>query len=133
VKNKFSGAEDLATKIAELELQQIQQLDDLKMSVTQLGESLKPSTIIRNAMKTVVSTPGLRSTAIDTAISAGAGLLGKKLLFRNSGNIFKRLAGTAVQFIVTNFVRNKMPSVKKNYSHNGNGIHKESENTSQFY
>ena len=119
MKNKLLGADDLALKIEELELKQKQQVEEIKYSFEQLGESLSPTTIIRNAMKTVVATPGLRTTAIDTAISAGAGLLGKKLLVRKSSGIFKKLAGTALQFIVTNFVRNKMPSVKNKHSLNG--------------
>ena len=111
----------LDQKIRELELRQEQQLDELKQSASSLVNSISPANIVKSAMRSIIATPGLRSTAIDTAISAGAGLLGKKLLFRNSGGIFRKIAGTAVQFFVTNFVRNKMPAAKNKILNHTNG------------
>ena len=119
MKQTSSGKNSLAIKIMELELLEKQQTEELKDSFNEFGESIKPAAIIKNAMRSVISSPGLRSTALDTAISSGAGLLGRKLLVRGSRNIFKKIAGTAFQFVVSNFVRNKMPDIKKNYSTNG--------------
>lgn len=113
---------NLASKIKELELRQEQQKEELRTSFRELTHSLSPSVLIKNAMKTVVNNPGLRTTAIDTALSAGAGLLGKKLIVRGSGNILRKLLGTAVGFVVSNFVRNKMPEVKDKIIANRNGI-----------
>ena len=119
MKQTLSGKDSLSEKISELELLEKRQTEDLKLSFSELGESVRPAAIIKSAMKSVIGSPGLRTTAIDTAISAGAGLLGRKLVVRGSRNIFKKIAGTAFQFVVSNFVRNKMPDIKKNYSTNG--------------
>ena len=112
---------DLDQKIRQLELKQMEQLADLKESASSFVHSISPATIVKNAMRNIIATPGLRRTAIDTAISAGAGLLGKKLLVRNSANIFRKITGIAVQFVVSNFVRNKMPVSNNKVQYNGNG------------
>ncbi len=121
MKKAVRQGNNLDQKIRELELRQEQLLDELKQSASGLVHSISPANIVKSAMRNIVATPGLRSTAIDTAISAGAGLLGKKLLFRNSRGIFNKIAGTAVQFFVTNFVRNKMPASKNKILNNTNG------------
>lgn len=112
----------LAQKIRELELLQDQQMEELKSSLSELGQSVNPVNLFRNAMQSVISTPGLRTTVLDTAIGAGAGFLSRKLVVRKSGNIFRKIAGTAVQFLVTNLVRNKMPEVKEKIIHPTNGV-----------
>ncbi|MEO7922830.1 MAG: hypothetical protein ABIR30_04075 [Chitinophagaceae bacterium] len=112
----------LKAKIRELEILQLQQEEELRLSFRELSHSLSPSNLVKTAFKSVISSPGLRSTAIDTALSAGAGLLGKKMLVRGSGNIFRKMAGTAVQFILTNFVRNKMPEIKEKIHAGTNGV-----------
>lgn len=124
MKNKISGKDALELKIRELELLQAQQLRELKESSSDLVHSISPANLFRSAMRTVVGTPGLRTTAIDTAISAGAGLLGKKLFVRNSGSIVKKIAGIAMQFLLTNFVRNKMPAIKEKLAERHNGVEK---------
>lgn len=123
MKNNLSGRSALELKIRELELLGDQQLNEIKESTKALVQSVSPANLFRSAMKTVIGTPGLRSTAIDTAISAGAGLLGKKLFVRNSGSVVKKIAGTALQFLLTNFVRNKMPTLKEKI-HRNNGVEK---------
>ncbi len=123
--SSISGKDALATKIRELEFLQSQQMDDLRQSFTDLTESISPGNLFKNAIRTVVSTPGLRSTALDTAISTGAGLLGRKMVVRNSGSILRKIAGAAVQFFVSNLVRNKMPDIKdKIGEHQTNGVHR---------
>src|SRR5436189_144780 len=76
-------------------------------------ESFSPSNMIRTALRDVVQSPDIRSAAINTAIGMGAGLLGRKLVVGNSGNMFKKITGTAVQFLVANFVRKKIPEMQK--------------------
>ena len=122
MKNQVTGRSSLEVRIRELELLQVQQLDEIKQSTSALVHSVSPANLFRSAMRTVVGTPGLRTTAIDTAISAGAGLLGKKLFVRNSGSIVKKIAGTAMQFLLTNFVRNKMPVIKEKIAESRNGV-----------
>jgi hypothetical protein len=113
---------NLETKIKELERKEALQAEELRNSFREFSHSLSPGVLIKSAMKNVVNHPGLRTTAIDTAISAGAGMLGRSFVVRGSRNIFRKIAGTAVQFIVANFVRNKMPEVKEKIAAGKNGV-----------
>jgi hypothetical protein len=121
MRHKIADMGDVTARIKQLEVIQEQQLADIKTSFRAVGETLTPANLLKGALRTVVSTPGLRTTAIDSAISAGAGILGKKFVVRGSGNILRKLTGTAVQFILSNFVRNKMPEIKKKMTANVNG------------
>jgi hypothetical protein len=122
VRTRISDSNDLDLRIRELEALQVQQTEEIRMSFRELADSLSPANMIKSAMRTVISSPGLRSTAIDSAISAGAGILGKKLVVRNSHNVLRKVTGTAVQFLLTNFVRNKMPAIKENIAAKTNGV-----------
>ena len=108
-----SSITSLEERILELEKLQDQQIAELKMSAMSIVESFSPSNMIRTALRDVVQSPDIRSAAINTAIGMGAGFLGRKLVVGNSGNIFKKITGTAVQFLLTNFVRKKIPEMQK--------------------
>jgi hypothetical protein len=121
MKRKIADMDDVIARIKQLEAIQERQLEEIKVSFREMGETLSPKNLIKGALRSIVSSPGLRTTAIDTAISASAGLLGRKLITRGSGNILRKVAGTAVQFILSNFVRNKMPKIKENIAVRANG------------
>ena len=115
----FSNKNDLESRIRELEKVQARQMAELKMSAVGIVESFSPSNMLKSALKDVVQSPDLRSTAINAAIGIGAGFLGKKIYVGNSRNVFKKIAGTAVQFFIANFVRKKIPVIKEiNLLHN---------------
>ncbi|HMK26403.1 MAG TPA: hypothetical protein VK483_10260 [Chitinophagaceae bacterium] len=109
-----SGIHHLETRILELERLQAQQTIELKASVADILDSISPSNMLKSALKDVVQSPDLRNTAINTAIGIGAGLLGEKLYVGGSKNIFKRISGSALQFLIANFVRKKIPGMQKN-------------------
>lgn len=104
---------DLLQRISDLELMEKEQKSSLKGSYQHLLSSLHPANIMKATMKNVVETPGLRSTVLDTVISAGAGVLGKKIFMGRSTNFFRKLGGLTTQFFISNFVRNKMPDLKE--------------------
>ena len=110
----LSAMHDLEIRIRKLEQLQVQQTDDLKASVSDILDSISPSNMLKSALKDVVQSPGLGNAAINTAIGIGAGLLGEKLYVGGSKNIFKRISGSAVQFLIANFVRKKIPEMQKN-------------------
>ncbi len=110
---------DLENRILKLEQLQAQQMAELKASGAEILHSISPSSILKSAWKDVVESPGLRNKAINTAIGIGAGLLGGKLYVGKSKNIFKRISGSAIQFLITNFVRKKIPEIQKNNLLNG--------------
>ena len=110
----FSTIHDLEARIRELEKVQTRQMAELKISAIGIVESFSPSNMLKSALKDVVHSPDLRSTAINAVIGIGAGFLGKKLYVGNSRNVFKKIAGSAVQFLIANFVRNKIPAIQEN-------------------
>ena len=105
---------DLESRILQLEKVQAQQMAELKMSAVGIVESFSPSNMLKSALKDVAGSPDLRSTAINTAIGIGAGFIGRKLFVGNSKNIFKKITGSAVQFVIANFVRKKIPQLQEN-------------------
>lgn len=113
---------DLETRIRELEKVQAQQMAELKLSAVGIVESFSPANMLKSALKDVVQSPDLRSTAINTVIGLGAGFLGKKLYVGNSRSLFKKITGTAVQFLVANFVRKKIPVTKENNIEHDNNL-----------
>ena len=113
MKDEVSDMKDLDERIRNLELQQRQQTEAIKVEFRALAASVSPKNLLKSAVKTVVGTPGLKTTVMDTAIGAVSGTLGKRLIVGKSKNIIRRLAGNAARFVISNFVRNKMPVVKE--------------------
>ena len=109
-----SAIQDLENRILKLEQVQVQQMADLNDLAANIVDSFSPSNILKSALKDVVHSPDLRNTAINTVIGIGAGFLGKKIYVGNSKNIFKKMTGSAVQFLIANFVKNKIPGIQKN-------------------
>ena len=105
---------DLENRILILEQVHARQMSDLKDSAAGIVDSISPANLLKSALKDVVQSPDLRNSAINTAIGIGVGFLGKKLFVGNSKNIFKKVSGSAVQFLIANFVRNKIPGLQKN-------------------
>jgi hypothetical protein len=105
---------DLEARIMELEKRQVRQMAELKETAVGIVESFSPSNMLKSALHDVARSPDLRNSAINTAIGIGAGFLGKKLYVGNSRNIFKKVAGSAVQFLIANFVRKKIPEIREN-------------------
>lgn len=111
---QLSGREHLQKRMLELERLQENQLFELKQSAISVVDSVSPANMVKNALKNISASPDLRNSAINTAIGIGAGFLGKKLYVGNSKSIFKKVAGSAMQFLIANFVRNKIPEIKEN-------------------
>jgi hypothetical protein len=120
VATSVSSIDDLNTRIMELEKVQSLQMAELKLSAVGVMESLSPSNLLRGALKDVTQSPDIRRTAINTAIGIGVGFVGKKMFVGNSSNVFKKIAGSAVQFLIANFVRKKIPDIKEHNTSNNN-------------
>jgi hypothetical protein len=117
VATSVSSISNLESRILELEKIQAQQMAELKMSAVGIVESFTPSNMLKSALQDVARSPDLRNAALNTAIGIGAGFLGRKLYVGNSKNIFKKLTGSAVQFVIANFVRKKIPQLQENNLH----------------
>ena len=109
-----SSMNDLEARIKDLEKVQALQMAELKLSAVGIVESFSPSNMLKSALKEVVQSPDLRKSAINTAIGIGAGFLGRKIFIGKSGGLFKKVTGSALQFLITNFVRKKIPEIRDN-------------------
>lgn len=67
-------------------------------------ESLKPANLIRNMMNEISSSPYLLENILGTAAGLVSGYITKKRTTGKSGNLFRNLLGTTLQFGITNAV-----------------------------
>lgn len=107
-----TAMENLESRIKELELQYETQIADIKSTAAALVESVSPMQLLKSTFRNVVTTPGLRGNLVDTALGLGAGFLGKKLFVNKSAGVFRKLTGSALQLLLTNFISKKLHDVR---------------------
>jgi hypothetical protein len=95
-------------------------------------ESLKPINLVKNTIQQVTNSSDVKSNLVDNLIGLSTGFLSKKLLFGNSTNPIKKVAGTLLQFAITNVVskhsnpiKNMVASLLKKNDWNKNSYHEE--------
>ena len=98
---KLNGA------IAILEIRQSREFHELKSQFDTLIESAKPINIIKNTVEDFTSTPNITLKIAKSLTSLATGYVSRRLLIGNSSNIFKKLTGYALQYVVTNFISKK--------------------------
>jgi hypothetical protein len=75
-------------------------------------ESLKPVNIIRHTLKEISSSPYLLDNIPGTAMGLLSGFLSKKIFVGASGNLFRKILGSFLQFGVTNVVAQNSDAIK---------------------
>jgi len=95
---------ELLDQIRFLENQKEQQLADLKQQYAEVGESLKPMNLIKNSLFGSASTADAGKSVMNNLVGLATGYASKKLLFGGSTNPIKKVAGTLLQFAITNFI-----------------------------
>jgi len=75
-------------------------------------ESLKPVNLLRSTLSDVASSPYLIENIIGNAMGLATGYLSKKIFIGASGNIFRKLFGSILQFGVTNVVAQHPDAIK---------------------
>jgi hypothetical protein len=75
-------------------------------------ESLKPVNLIRHTLKEISSSPYLIDNISGTAMGVLSGFLSKKMFVGSSGNLIRRVIGSALQFGVTNIVAQNSEVIK---------------------
>lgn len=113
MKDRVNNNKDLQKRIAELKEVEQRQIAEIRYTASQLGRSIAPGALIKNAISNVAASPSLRNSLLDTAIGLGTGFVGKKLFVGKSRNIFKKLGGTALELILANLVRKKIPALRE--------------------
>lgn len=103
--------------ILQLERKSSVQQQELGESFEKVMDSVTPSNILKSVFRSISGSPELKNTALNTAIGLGTGLLARKLYVGRSAGFLKKIAGSVVQFAVTNFARKKAPVIREKLSH----------------
>lgn len=98
---KLSNAIDL------LEQKQKQEFIDLKNQFDSLVETVKPVNLLNSTLKDF-NTPETKTNIVNSLTSVASGYISRKLLVGDSSNIFKKIAGYSLQYLVTNFISKKI-------------------------
>lgn len=105
------GTAWLADEIKRLEQKEFLQMEMMKQLKQDTLHSLKPSSLVKSAISGIMSQKNTKHTILRTSLSIGAGLLASNWYIGASKNIFKKLAGFALQKLTTGLVAKKMPGI----------------------
>lgn len=94
----------LDQKIALLTLQHRQELAEIKEQFNLVKESISPSNIIQEGLQGVYETVTNKNNMLPTVLSLVGGYISKKVIVGSSSNPIKKVLGTVLQFVVTNYL-----------------------------
>lgn len=103
---------ELKTAIQVLEFEQTIKRQELKHQLQVIHESLKPVNLIKSTISEVVSSPYLIDNILGATAGLVSGYLTRKIVVSGSGNIFRKLLGSVIQFGVTNLVAQHTDPIK---------------------
>jgi hypothetical protein len=113
MKQKISRARELKKSIEILKQRQNEEEKLLHTQLLIVYESIKPYNVLKNAFRSLVTSPELKETVFESVSGVLTGYVSRKLLVRSSKNPFIRLAGLFVQYGVTNLVNNNSAGIKR--------------------
>jgi hypothetical protein len=108
----ITSSAGLKDAIQLLEIEQAIKGQALKEQFRHTYESLKPVNLILNTLKEVTTSPNLIDNVIGNVLGLASGYVSKKVFVGTSGNLFRKLFGSLMQFGVTNLVSNHPDGVK---------------------
>ena len=102
----------LKNSIQLLEAEQSIKEQLLKEQLFLAYESLKPVNLIRHTLKEISSSTYLIDNISGSAMGLLSGFLSRKIFVGSSGNLFKKLIGSVLQFGITNIVAQNSDVIK---------------------
>lgn len=102
----------LKTQIQLLEAEQSVKGQILKDQFYIVYENLKPLNILLRTLKDISSSPNLIDNVLSTTIGLASGYLSKKIFIGTSGNLIRKLIGSALQYGVIDVVRQHPDTIK---------------------
>lgn len=94
----------LDQKIALLIAQQQQELVAMKLQFGIVKESISPVNIIQEGIHGVVQTVTNKNKLLPTILSLLGGYVSRKVIVGGSSNPIKKIVGTVLQLVVTNYL-----------------------------
>ncbi len=101
---EINNSNDLDMAIASLSQKNKVQTAALKNQFGEVIESLNPARLLKAAVNNIAEHPDVAKVAVGTIVAVEAGVLSRKLIVGKSGNIFRRIIGTVVEFTVARSV-----------------------------
>ena len=101
---KITCAAELKIAIQNLEFEQEVQGQLFKEHFFLTFDSLKPANLIKNTLQDITSSPYLLDNMLGSVMGMFSGYLSKKIAVGTSHNLFRKMAGSLLQFGVTNIV-----------------------------
>ncbi|MDP3003814.1 MAG: hypothetical protein WC854_08605 [Bacteroidales bacterium] len=75
-------------------------------------ESLKPVNLLKSTLNDISTSPYLIDNILGTTMGLATGYLSKKIIVGSSGNMFRKLLGSFLQFGVTTIVAKNPDAIK---------------------
>jgi len=113
---KITCAAELKLAIRTLEFERDIQGQMLKEQFFVTFESLKPVNIIKNTLHEITSSPYLIDNMLGAILGMASGYVSRKIAVGTSHNLFRKMAGSVLQFGITNIVA-QHPDVLKTVGH----------------
>lgn len=108
----ITSGEELKDAILLLESERDEKVKDLKEQFLFTYEALKPANLIKNAISDITTSPDILENVLGSVIGMVTGFLSRKIMVGGTSNVFKRLFGTVLQFVVTNYVSRHPEAIK---------------------
>ncbi len=113
MKPNNNQSELLNQAIESLELQQKNELRDIKNQFEKVCDSIRPINILSETISDFRSMHDVRNNVLTNVVSVATGYLSKRLILGSSQNMFKKIGGYLLQYAVTNFT-SKLATPKDN-------------------
>ena len=110
---KITSVADMKSAIRQLEFQQANELSLIKEQFHVIYESLKPINMIKQTIKEMLTSPDIKSSAVNAAIGFTTGLIAKKVLVGSANNhLLTKLLGIIVEMFVAKKVAGNADGIK---------------------
>jgi hypothetical protein len=108
----ITSSAQLKEAIQNLEVEQAIKGQALKQQFRLTYESLKPVNLFLSAMNDITQSPNVMDNLLGTSAGLVSGFLSKKIFVGTSGNLFRKLVGSFLQFGVSNLVANHPGAIR---------------------
>ncbi|MCF8298756.1 MAG: hypothetical protein K9J13_14505 [Saprospiraceae bacterium] len=108
----ITSASELKNAIQTLEVDHAIKGQLLKVQFNITYESIKPVNLIKSTIKDITSSPYLIDNILGAAMGLSSGYIAKKMVVGTSGNLFRKLIGSVMQFGVTNIIAQNSEAIK---------------------
>lgn len=109
----ISTGQELKNRIEALEQKAREQELRLKKNFNRAYDSIKPQNLIRNVFSDAIDEPDIRHNLVNTTVGLISGFISRKIIVGSTAGIFRKLAGTAIQYGITKYISNNLTALLK--------------------